>query len=138
MSTQSNRWGYIDRTGKVVIDFRFDHAHQFTEGFGLIRVDDRAGFVDKSGTVVISPQFRVGSYPFFEGLAMVWTLQDKFGYIDKRGEFVIAPEFEGAFQFSEGIARVWGRGGYGFIDKSGAYIVSPRFRDAGDFYDGHA
>jgi len=75
------RWGYIDTTGRVVIDFRFDHAHQFTEGLGLVTVDGRVGFIDKTGATVIAPQFGTNSQPFFEGLAAVETASGKYGTV---------------------------------------------------------
>lgn len=42
---------------------------------------------------------------FMDGLAVV-NKNGKFGYINKTGKMVIAPEFDGALNFSEGMAAV--------------------------------
>jgi flagellar hook protein FlgE len=61
------------------------------------------------GNCVIPFQF-VEARVFSEGLAAV-TTQAGDGYIDKTGKFVIKPQFGGAFEFSNGIAKVFFRDG---------------------------
>jgi WG containing repeat len=64
--------------------------------------------VDKTGKVVISPQFDVAS-EFSQGLAAVRIGDDtsgKYGYIDKTGHMIITPTFDYGDKFSEGLARV--------------------------------
>ena len=53
-----------------------------------IRVNDKNGFIDKIGKVVIEPKYP-DAESFSEGLARV--LKDKFGFIDKTGKVVIEP-----------------------------------------------
>src|SRR6266487_5304008 len=53
-------WGYIDRTGKMVIQQQFVTAGDFSEGLAQVRRDDREqkwGFIDKTGKIVIAVQF---------------------------------------------------------------------------------
>ncbi|MCB1024721.1 MAG: WG repeat-containing protein, partial [Acidobacteria bacterium] len=50
------RWGYIDKSGKVVIPFRFNWAREFSEGLAEVIVDVyKTAFIDKSGNYVIPP-----------------------------------------------------------------------------------
>jgi WG containing repeat len=137
----SNRrmyWGYLDTVGRVVIDFRFDHANQFKEGLGLVAVDGKYGFIVKTGKTVIEPQFGEESQPFFDGLAMVQVTNGKCGYIDNGGRFVIEPVFEWGQPFSEGIAIVRVAGKYGYISKDGQYLVKPQYEHAGSYTEGYA
>src|SRR4051812_24158111 len=67
------------------------------EQYFPIRQDGKLGFIDKTGKVVITPQFdstvREDGICFSEGLAAV-LVGDKWGYIDKTGKFVIPPKFK--------------------------------------------
>jgi hypothetical protein len=51
-------------------------------------VGDKAGYIDRTGSVVIQPQF-ASAYPFSEGLAAVQAEKDGlFGFIDTTGKMV--------------------------------------------------
>jgi len=63
------------------------------------------GYIDKTGKVVIEPQFFDEAWDFYEGLAMV-KVGDKWGYIDKAGRMVVESKFDEAGIFSEGLAMV--------------------------------
>jgi hypothetical protein len=78
--------GYIDKTGKVVINPQFDNFGQFSEGLANVRIGHKEGYIDKTGKFVINPQFDdVG--PFSDGLAPI-RIGYKLGYIDKTGKIV--------------------------------------------------
>ncbi|MBK9106789.1 MAG: WG repeat-containing protein, partial [Saprospiraceae bacterium] len=47
------KYGFIDKTGKIVINLQFDKASDFKEGMARVAVDDKSGFIDKSGNIVI-------------------------------------------------------------------------------------
>ena len=66
----ASKYGFIDKSGKVVIEPQFDDADLFSEGLVLVEKDGKWGFIDKSGKVVIEPQFD-DAEPFSEGLAKV-------------------------------------------------------------------
>lgn len=88
------------------------------------------GYIDKSGRVVIEPQFtrygggHAGWWEFTEGLAAV-RIEGKWGYIDKSEQAVIEPQFDYAGPFRDGVARVEVAGKWGYIDKTGKYIWEP-------------
>ncbi len=136
--TRRRRWGYIDQTGRVVIDFRFDNASQFNEGLALVKIGGHSGFIGKTGETVIEPQFGDASQPFFDGLAMVQAATGKCGYIDRFGRYEIEPVYDWACPFSEGIALVRVAGKYGYITKNGTFLVEPRYEHANSYSEGHA
>src|SRR5262245_3700286 len=86
--------------------------------FPIIIGPDHWGYIDKSATVVINPQFQHAGF-FFEDLAAVSIDGKKFGYIDKKGNFVINPQFDEAHPFSEGLAAVVVDQKLGFVDRTG-------------------
>lgn len=152
-AAESLRWGFVDRTGKMVIDAQFDEAGVFAEGLAAVRhtVDGNTcwGFVDASGKVVIDGFDEVTG--FRDGLAAVkipssGPLVDKlgadyaglWGFIDKSGEYQIKPRFQAARAFSQGVAAAAENGKYGFVDRSGAWVIQPRFDLACSFSCGRA
>jgi len=74
---------------------------------------------------------------FSEGLAYArkGSYSDgKYGYIDKIGKEVIPFEYDGARQFSEGVAVVKKDGKYGFIDKTGKEVVPFVYSEIGHYF----
>ena len=114
------KWGFIDKSGNVVISFKYDYAYRFSEGLAAVKLDGKWGFIDKSGNEVIPCKYD-WSHDFSEGLAAV-ELDGKWGFIDKSGNEVIPCKYNLAHDFSEGLARVALDGGPFYIDKSGNEI----------------
>ena len=53
MQDACGKWGYIDKTGKVVIPCQWENARTFSEGFALVRDDNGKWWkIDKTGKVV--------------------------------------------------------------------------------------
>ena len=124
-----DKWGYIDQTGKTVIEPQFYWSGEFHEGLAQAYPDDYTlgGYIDQTGAMVIEAQF-YDTGDFSEGLAPVrpeWG--SRWGYIDRNGEMIIEPQFAEAYAFSEGLAQVrldWD-GPYGYIDRTGMVVIEP-------------
>lgn len=91
------RRGYINlHTGKIVIDGRYDHAWNFSEGLAAVCRDNRIGFVNTAGEEVIPCQFpttqyaitRLG-YAFHDGYCVVTSSKNECGLISQTGELVV-------------------------------------------------
>jgi len=99
------KWGFIDKSGKMVIPPRFDSVDRFHEGLAQVALDGRHGYIDTTGAMVLEIPNGRTSGPFSQGLAAV-KVGDKFGYMDIKGTLVIAPRFDEAEDFANGLARV--------------------------------
>ncbi len=135
----NDKWGFVDREGKIVIPVIFNETLTFSEGLAAVEFangKNQWGFIDKSGKTVISPQYEEARY-FKDGLALV-KIDDKYGFIDKRGNMVIEPKYEWSYYFSEGLAAVRYKGKWGFIDKKGRYVVKPKYDEVWSFTNGLA
>lgn len=107
-------------------------ADEFREGLAMIEIDWRKGFINKTGAIVIAPQFQYG-YHFVDGLACVSKgLNEKWGYIDKTGNWAIKPVFDDASMFSEDWADVKKNGVCLYIDKTGKTVLQPKFQNDRD------
>ncbi|MBD3183354.1 hypothetical protein GF312_13740 [Candidatus Poribacteria bacterium] len=146
--------GYIDETGKVVIEPQFQNAGPFCEGLAYVLDGNYEphglyGYINHSGEMVIEPQF-YEAYSFSENLAPVCLEEsedcaDRWGYINKTGEIVIKPHFYDAGCFCNGLAPVCFKensrkylDSWGYIDREGKIVLEPQFHYAKSFSGGLA
>ena len=104
---KNGKWGYIDRSGKIIIPPQFDYAWFFSEGLAPVKIGRKWGYIDKSGKIVIEPRFDWAE-SFSEGLAGVCI-----------GNCL--PAIERGYMKFRGVYL----GYWGYIDKSGKYIWEP-------------
>jgi hypothetical protein len=136
----NGKYGFMDRSGRIVIQPRFDHERLFTEAMAVASIGGKYGYINERGQQTISFQYE-NAEPFSEGLAAVQSGQ-KWGYVDKSGRWTIEPRFGsqlgGAGSFSEGLAPVLFNGKMGYVDHAGHFAIEPRFDFAEEFSDGLA
>jgi hypothetical protein len=143
----SGMYGYIDKTGRVVIKPKFLIADNFSEGLAWVVVGDFSsttsrefGILDTSGHVTLTPKIKVFSLigqvdRFSEGLAKFdqysWvegkedSATFKSGYVNRFGQIVIQPKFVARCPFSGGRASVTLEGEHLVIDPLGATVIGP-------------
>ncbi len=73
-----------------------------------------------------------------EELHLFQNLNGKYGFADKAGKIVIPAFFDGATEFSEGLAAVRIKGLCGYIDSEADIVIEPRFEYAKTFTNGVA
>ncbi len=105
----------------------FNFSQLFANELYSLKNVTKYGYIDKSGSWVIKPQFDMASsFSTSDNIAAV-ELNNKCGYINKSGEWVIKPKFKTCNVFSNGFAivRVKKRQ-WRYIDKSGRIITIPK------------
>ena len=134
--SDKGKYGYINKTGKVVLPAQFEYAEKFYEGLAVVKQGGKRGFIDVTGKVVIPSIYdqKIDGY-FSDGLACV-KQAGKYFYIDKTGKTVITPQSDISYKFSEGMARFQKGLKLGYIDKTGAVVVKPEYDGAWDFKEG--
>jgi hypothetical protein len=150
--TRGGKWGFIDKSGKTVIPFRyetttidsrpavnvFEYFHTdysyFMDGIALVKRDEKYGFIDKSGNEVIPCKYKSATV-FVNGFAKVGNENKKMGIIDKTGREVLPCQFERdeIQQFSNGFCAVRRNGKWGFVDTTGNEVIPCKYELAGDF-----
>ena len=137
--SDGNSYGFIDSTGKVIIEPKFNYVGSFREGLAIVMLTDewfgKYVFINQKGDTVLKPIFHLAIdpldlYPFYKtkmnennirsklieefsfsnGLALIYDdSKQRFGYINKQGKIIIEPQYINATKF---------RGGYAVIQTS--------------------
>jgi WG containing repeat len=137
---RNGKWGYIDRSGRVVIELRFDRAERFSEGLAPVVLDGKHGYVDLAGRMALVPEQQPDGpvhRRFADGLAAV-RVGDAIGFIDRSGKLVIPARFKSAQDFSEGVTFACDWVACGYIDRSGSPVVSAGLSSGMPFRNGIA
>jgi hypothetical protein len=122
----SGPWGYIDKTGRIVIPLRFEAAEPFSEELAAVRLGQKFGFIDRNGRVVIEPRFDAVR-SFRSGRASV-KIGNDWGFIDAKGSEIVKPSYVTAWFFSGGYAQVSVKGvGMGTVNLQGQVVIPPEF-----------
>ena len=129
---QNDLWGFIDVSGKMVIQPQYQSASNFSENRALVRTpepDPQILCIDSSGKTVfkLSPDW-IYMADYKEGLA---RLKDKnlnmYGYLDLNGNVAIPFKYSSAGAFHDGLASVEikkdDKFQYGFINKKGETVI---------------
>lgn len=118
-------WGFIDRSGKLVIAPVFSNAGDFGAGMAPVQSTSGSyGYVDAQGRWKLPPMFRSAS-AFVDGLALVQGCghyASRWCHIDPQGQeqVMLADGIESAGPFQNG--RAWVRGYDGktqWVDRQG-------------------
>jgi hypothetical protein len=132
IDSSGEKWGFVNKEGKVVINPQFNKTGRFSEGRCAVENNEgKWGFIDKEGKITINYQFTKTGERFINSKAVVY-LEDKAGVIDETGKFVINPQFSSISCDGENYLieqdQKWG-----WCDKDGKIIINPQFGKAFPF-----
>jgi len=108
---KGGKWGFSDRSGKLVVAPIYDEVFSFKENMCCVEKDELFGFINREGQEVIAPQYTCAA-SFSDGYACVFKV-DKCGYINKENETVIDFKFEAGTPVTNGECRVKKDGKWG-------------------------
>lgn len=117
---------------RVRVQFR----GQSGEGVTAIVINDRWGYMDERGDIIVPPRFD-WTGAFHEGLG-AFAMNKKYGFIDKTGTIRVEPRFKRVGIFSDGVAPVEIDHKWGYIDHAGAFTIAPQYEWASPFSEGLA
>jgi hypothetical protein len=142
------KFGFVDKTGKLVIGYNFDEAGFFSEGLCKAYKQNASGkgafgFINKSGNFVIDNQFEEVS-DFSEGLAFVavsdiMDVSFIWAVINSDGTFLSEFKFKSFKNYSEEIAAIMDDNYlWRYIDKTVSFIDENSYKFCGTFKNGRA
>jgi hypothetical protein len=132
---KNGKYGYLDNSGRVIIDFKFDDADWFSEGLASAGKNNKYGYIDKTGREVI-PFIYDLTWNFSDNFAWI-TKNGKWGVINKNGKEITSIIYDcpGDYfgGFSEDLIQVIKNNKYGYINKSGREVI-PTIYDYGSSF----
>lgn len=150
---QDEKYGFIDETGKIVIEPTLDAVESFFESFAITYKNNKAGFIDKTGKLAF-PLFYDKVQNFSNGYAVVGVENGlgeddmpnyKVGFIDRTGEIAIGKtknkrigKFDDADDFAEGLAPVKIGGKWGYVNEKEQTVIKFAYKEAKPFAEGLA
>lgn len=154
---KGDKWGYMDKSGRIVIPLMYDEAHDFSEGIAAVKLDQKYGGINWWNEVVIPMEYDYMG-EFSQGRAMVVrkevlkgassnrsgfshtnkaspypTVKEKYGFIDRSGNKVIPIVYDRAGKFSYGRVPLRRDGIWSVADLQGEILYSTVFDYIGDF-----
>lgn len=136
------RWGYMNESGKLVIDYAFAAADPFDDSGAAAVYNDRgeAALIDRAGNIITGWQPAPNAVEFQSGIA-AFRYDDSTAFFRSGGDCI--GSFEGAAGFPAD-DRVCVRSGsgqnarYGYVDLDGNPAIASIYTEAGQFLDGRA
>ncbi len=139
---KTEKWGFLDKNGKEAIAAQFDNAYSFSEGLAEVYSNDKAGFIDKMGKLVIDFLYKKSNHiaPLWQGFTngkMVVTTKNDYEIIlDKQGKILVdeTRKYKKITRFDTGFAyaeKDYTTGDW--IDTLGNIIGKPNGFDIGEY-----
>lgn len=132
VSNETGKYGFIDSTGKLIIDYKFDYAHNFFDTRALVLFNNQEYYIDKNG----KPLFKASI------VYVPWSLDspgdyDKFLKSTSKEKFINVPK---EYFFSEKLAAFFDTTtqAMGFINTDGKFAINPKFSKVNSFHGGLA
>lgn len=88
--SDGKKWGYMQPSGKVVIQNQYDDATPFVNKVAIIKKGELYGLINETGAELIKPAYKIIK-PFFSGLYILHVDSEYFGkteYADKDGKLI--------------------------------------------------
>lgn len=132
----SGRWGYINRSGDIVIPAQFDNAFPFQQGRAKVVAHGRVGVINKDGHFLLQPAYEDVD---IDGSRYLVKSGNKWGWLTQDGNILISLQFADAYPFqASNLAPVKVGEKWGFITSIGKFIIAPQYDYAFAFVHGVA
>ena|GEM_PF-1592860 len=129
-----NKYGFIDKEGRLRIANRYEGITPFSEGMAGIRINGKWGFIDKAEELRVQPYYdEVQS--FKHGVAMV-RRGNFWGFSDKNGREVVRPQYDTLEVLPTGRCLITKHGKKGLILENGKELFAPKYDELRDLGNG--
>ena len=130
------KWGFIDTSGRIIIEPQYDYVRSFDKGQAVAVQGRDWGVIDTENNVVID--FKYASVSSYYGRWKISERNKGAIIFNQRGWQIVGPQYEGSGQFNEGLCKVKRDGKWGFIDETGKEVIPCKYSEVKDFSEGLA
>ncbi len=134
----NQKYGYLDASGKVVIEPKFENAWSFVGDRAMVCQKGKSGFINRKCEMIIDAIYDTAKQ-FKHQLALI-QLEGKWGCINEDGAFVVEPLYDTIewTKDEDTLLLVETNEKLGLIDRSGKVLCPPRFDSIDPFVEGFA
>jgi hypothetical protein len=122
---KDDRYGFVDKKGKLRIANRYDSIGEFHEGLASIKLIGKWGFVNTGDQIVINPNFDRPGF-FLNEIAIV-SRNQKFGLINPHGQMILSLRYDRVERLPDNKFLLEASSRFGLADARGIVQVEPRF-----------
>lgn len=72
---KGERWGFVNSLGEIYIDYQYEDAKPFSNGYAAVKQNGLWGYIDSNGDFVIEPQFKEAGNMTKQGVSLVGLTQ---------------------------------------------------------------
>lgn len=116
-------YGYMDKSGKIVIEPTYLTAKPFSAGLAMVQVENKYGLIDNDNNPVIPIEYEKIWYP--KESIVRFKKEGKYGFINLNTKRVIASGYSSATDFQNDYAVVNDGNNYLLIDKNAKTQILP-------------
>ncbi len=128
----NGRFGYIDKNGKLVIDYQFTVAKDFEDGYGKIGNGNYWALIDKKGKKISDWYEKI--HPFEGNCALVEKLGN-YGFINRQGKF-LGSWYNEVEPLGYGLYKVKKFEKFGIVNNEG-FLITQWFDNVYTFKNGY-
>ena len=132
MQYNNEVFGYMNKSGKFVIEPQFESACEFLDGFAWVEYEGKWGMINEYGAYVIKPTYdAIGARTRFG----TWVKMNKeWRLIDHYGHFITDQryDFDSMEEYQEGLTAITIYEKVGFMDEVGNITIRPQFESVLD------
>lgn len=129
-----NKYGFIDRNGKVVIDYIYDYAESFSDSLALVKNVGKVSFIDYQGNKVIKDLEEyeyIGSFQY--GMAEITDKYKGVALLNKKGK--VSSFYRSTIRNTNkyGVTKIEKYSGYGLVNEDLKVILEPNYKMISNF-----
>ena len=123
----TNKWGYIDTRGQVIIESKYDDARDFSCLRAAVNLNGKWGFIDRAGQLIIEPYFKQvidfqNDRTFAQDFNLDWWL------INIDGDTISKMQYDDFRPYINNLSVVNMGGSWGLIDTSGTEVLPTSYQ----------
>lgn len=129
------KYGFIDKSGAIVIPIIYDYVEPFYKGTAIVKLDKKIQIIDKTGKTI--KDLKYSGLGFSREDATNVKLDGKYGRIERAtGKEILPPLYDALQRFQKDMTA-WAQlnGKWGMIDKSGKVIVPFKYNERDYLWD---
>lgn len=130
---QEDRYGFVDKTGKLVLPIIYKRARAFSDNYAFVIQDDTAFYINPSGEKIINlPISTHDGQAFHDGVVVVKDKNSNHSVVTDKGEVLFTQHFSHLDNFQNGLSAAkqsYKGDTWGVVDKFGKKILPFKYHE---------